>query len=728
MINLNQFAKNAIGSLIWATALAVAAYDLSVPLGIAGAFFGGLVGFWLGPVLAKSKLRLVSLIVGGAVVGVIVNYLCSLPIRSSFIAGLFSPMTAYSLSDGLGWLCCSMLGVAVIHACSERHAWFLSLELAVITAILVSPLSGHRDGFISRPHFFVDPLWSRGFDPVPWLLAIGGIVACTLLFLSVGRYNKRGTFADLALLLVLVALIAIFLPLNKLNQLVPEQQLMSQPGQGNQGSPPPPPSGEPDKDQSKDKDKSKSNKNSNQPKPVPVAVVVFYSDYAPADGFYYFRQSANSMYNGALLVEDTTGAVDRDIAKGFPNKEQKSQKLLTPEQVDQSKFVSVATRVSLITNHSKPFGLVNPVKFSAVNNPDPSQFNRAYSVDSLCYTGDLSTLLDLKVGNPKWTKAQWQHYTTIPKDPRYLKTAQEAIKKLPAQYADKPVAKAVMLKLWLESEGTYDASVKIADESDPVASFLFGDKIGYCVHFANSLAYLARSLGIPARVGNGYAADSRYRYEGSALLIQSSNSHAWCEIYVEDLGWVPVDVAPQKSNSQPAAAPDADLQQMLGEMARKETSNEDGEPQQQVDVQQESQRMVGLLGQLAAVLAIASVILAYAIKIWRRFRRHFGSLPTRIKHTFVSALDSLADVGITRTYGDSREQFALDHQQTLEALVSLTAIHMRKALGNQALPLDVDAATLNKYYANLQRQIRRQVPWYKRFLGLLNPISWLFVK
>ena len=47
-----------------------------------------------------------------------------------------------------------------------------------------------------------------------------------------------------------------------------------------------------------------------------------------------------------------------------------------------------------------------------------------------------------------------------------------------------------------------------------------------------------RALGIPARVGSGYAVDESARQGGSAILLSGANSHAWPEIYVDGVGWV----------------------------------------------------------------------------------------------------------------------------------------------------------------------------------------------
>ncbi|CAN5301988.1 DUF3488 and transglutaminase-like domain-containing protein [soil metagenome] len=65
-------------------------------------------------------------------------------------------------------------------------------------------------------------------------------------------------------------------------------------------------------------------------------------------------------------------------------------------------------------------------------------------------------------------------------------------------------------------------------------------KSGYCIHFATSMAVMARDLGIPARVDvgflpgerNGRADNGDIRYE-----VTSHDLHAWPELYFEGIGW-----------------------------------------------------------------------------------------------------------------------------------------------------------------------------------------------
>ncbi len=107
--------------------------------------------------------------------------------------------------------------------------------------------------------------------------------------------------------------------------------------------------------------------------------------------------------------------------------------------------------------------------------------------------------------------------------------------------AETPFEQANALADFLRSaEFTYSTvGPTVPDGADLVDTFLFaeGDKYrtGYCQYFASSMALMARSLGIPARVAVGFAPGEA---AGDGLwLVREANAHAWVEIYFPGYGW-----------------------------------------------------------------------------------------------------------------------------------------------------------------------------------------------
>lgn len=95
-------------------------------------------------------------------------------------------------------------------------------------------------------------------------------------------------------------------------------------------------------------------------------------------------------------------------------------------------------------------------------------------------------------------------------------------------------------------------------EVDFVEEFLFGSRVGYCVHFATSLVVLARMNGIPARYVTGFLVsvpvddyddiyimdyvpemDGRVRHR-----VTGYSAHAWPEVWLPDSGWVVWEATP----------------------------------------------------------------------------------------------------------------------------------------------------------------------------------------
>ncbi|NEG69256.1 transglutaminaseTgpA domain-containing protein [Bifidobacterium choloepi] len=90
------------------------------------------------------------------------------------------------------------------------------------------------------------------------------------------------------------------------------------------------------------------------------------------------------------------------------------------------------------------------------------------------------------------------------------------------------------------------------DNMATIASFL-DRKSGYCQHYASALAILGRAMGLPTRMVLGYIAkpapqQGEGRQSATGFLkeydVASDQLHAWTEVYVSGVGWVPFDVTP----------------------------------------------------------------------------------------------------------------------------------------------------------------------------------------
>ena len=62
------------------------------------------------------------------------------------------------------------------------------------------------------------------------------------------------------------------------------------------------------------------------------------------------------------------------------------------------------------------------------------------------------------------------------------------------------------------------------------------------MQFASTMAVMARTLGIPARVAVGFAPGEKLAKGG--YLVGAHDAHAWPELYFQGVGWVRFEPTP----------------------------------------------------------------------------------------------------------------------------------------------------------------------------------------
>lgn len=84
--------------------------------------------------------------------------------------------------------------------------------------------------------------------------------------------------------------------------------------------------------------------------------------------------------------------------------------------------------------------------------------------------------------------------------------------------------------------------------SDFVEYFISESHRGYCMHFASAAVLSLRYFGIPARYVTGYTVSpSDFSAEGEGnytAVLTGRQAHAWAEIYLDSVGWTPVEMTP----------------------------------------------------------------------------------------------------------------------------------------------------------------------------------------
>ncbi len=83
----------------------------------------------------------------------------------------------------------------------------------------------------------------------------------------------------------------------------------------------------------------------------------------------------------------------------------------------------------------------------------------------------------------------------------------------------------------------------------PIENFLFRSKEGYCEHYATSMVVMLRSLGIPARIVDGFHGGERNEY-GGYIIVRQSDAHSWVEALINGM-WTRFDPTPSVPSTQP---------------------------------------------------------------------------------------------------------------------------------------------------------------------------------
>ncbi|GAA3172768.1 MULTISPECIES: transglutaminase TgpA family protein [Streptomyces] len=160
-----------------------------------------------------------------------------------------------------------------------------------------------------------------------------------------------------------------------------------------------------------------------------------------------------------------------------------------------------------------------------------------------------------------------REYTRVPAElpPVVATTARQV-----TRGAATPYAKAVKLQDWFATDGgfRYDTEVRAGSGVKAIVRFL-QQKEGFCVHFSFSMAAMARTLGIPARVAVGFTPGTKQPDGTTSVGLR--DAHAWPELYFEGVGWTRFEPTPSRGNVPEYALPDTSQDHTPGSPAQQPT-------------------------------------------------------------------------------------------------------------------------------------------------------------
>jgi transglutaminase-like putative cysteine protease len=159
-------------------------------------------------------------------------------------------------------------------------------------------------------------------------------------------------------------------------------------------------------------------------------------------------------------------------------------------------------------------------------------FGHSPAIQSLFVDEDMDFLLEERKNDI------YSAYTSLPAStPSSIKELAHA---LTDQY-ENSYDKSKAIEQYLNSFSyTYIPQVP-SEDVDYVEYFLFESKSGFCTYFASSMAVLLRSIDIPARYVEGFVVNYESKIASHTYEIPAAEAHAWCEVYFDDIGWVPFE-------------------------------------------------------------------------------------------------------------------------------------------------------------------------------------------
>jgi len=132
-----------------------------------------------------------------------------------------------------------------------------------------------------------------------------------------------------------------------------------------------------------------------------------------------------------------------------------------------------------------------------------------------------------------------RRYLQLPRlDPRVAELARTMTA---GAASDEQRARAIENRL--RRDYAYTLQLPSRESADPLANFLFIRRKGHCEYFASAMTVMLRTLGIPARLVNGFQSGTWNPYT-EMYVIRESDAHSWVEAWMPGRGWTVFDPTP----------------------------------------------------------------------------------------------------------------------------------------------------------------------------------------
>ncbi len=108
---------------------------------------------------------------------------------------------------------------------------------------------------------------------------------------------------------------------------------------------------------------------------------------------------------------------------------------------------------------------------------------------------------------------------------------------------EEPYLQALTLQNWFHENFVYDIDVADGHNIERIEDFLEVRR-GYCEQFATTYTAMARSIGLPARVAQGFTMGDLDPTTPGRYIVRGKHAHTWPEVYIDGAGWVAFEPTP----------------------------------------------------------------------------------------------------------------------------------------------------------------------------------------
>ena len=219
----------------------------------------------------------------------------------------------------------------------------------------------------------------------------------------------------------------------------------------------------------------------------------------------------------------------------------------------------------------------------------------------------------------------------------YLYMSQEDFDLLAAIGAEKCEGKTIdytlhYIRKTFDENFEYNTEQKAAPKGKgELAYFLEESRCGNDMHFATAAALMFRRAGIPARYAEGYylSPEEMKLYtemSGVTLDVSDSQAHCWVEIYLDEIGWFPVEVVPGFYDMERQQTTETEEDEKIEEETQKNYQDEAPEDNQPEEKQGKEKKKINPLWFLPALVLL--LIAAFELFGRRRIQKLLASFGT----------------------------------------------------------------------------------------------------